>query len=61
MIQMIPQDEITRRAAESYPHETEKTCKDKFARDLRNGTIDLMRIAFEQGAKWAIVELNKRG
>jgi hypothetical protein len=57
---IITPDEITAKACEFYPYDTEKTCKDKFTRDLRNGVIDLMRMTFAQGVKYAVVKLNKK-
>jgi len=57
---MITPDEIAAKAAEYYPYETELTCKDKFARELRNQAIDMVRKAFADGVKYAVVKLNKQ-
>jgi hypothetical protein len=43
-------DLLNKIAELKFPYETEDKCPDQFTRDLRNGTIDMLRNAYILGA-----------
>ena len=52
----LTKEKLEEKAFELYPNETPLTCKDKFAREMRNEILQMVRAAFVSGAQYAAVE-----